>query len=377
MRRQLLDQLAENEVVRRGVAPAVTLAVAYRGASGWHVYTGVAGQTSYGVPTAADTVFDLASVSKPHTAVLTARLVESGAFEWSTPLGELLPSVHGTLAESATLDELLSHRSGLEAHLALFAPLVHQEPFRVGTALRLAANAKAAEHGPQAGAPAVYSDLGYLLVGAALEQATQEPLDELMVRELCEPLGSRAASARIWARRRREFASSVAPTEVVHWRGGTLRGVVHDENSWALSGHGACGHAGLFATVHDVVRLGTTMLDALSGRTPTILSERAARHLVQERPGGTLRCGFDGKSGDAPSAGPSASARSFGHLGYTGTSLWCDPESDVVTVMLTNRVHPTRENWKIRDARPVVHDNLFKLGRDPAALGAGRVDLEA
>jgi CubicO group peptidase (beta-lactamase class C family) len=248
--------------------------------------------------------------------------------------------------------------------LELFAPLREQRPFRRLRALKRAANARRSGSRDEA----LYSDLGYLLVGASLEHSLKEPLDELLTRELSEPLGSRAASARIWARRQRDFERRTAPTEVVHWRGGTLRGVVHDENSWALSGHGVPGHAGLFATVHDVVRLGTAMLDALSGRERTILSESTARYLVEERAGGTLRCGFDGKSDDSSTAGPSASLRSFGHLGFTGTSFWCDPETDVVTVLLTNRVHPTRDNWEIRKARPIVHDQLFSLGARPAAL---------
>jgi len=364
MRHAVLDQLAENEVVGRAVAPAATLAVAFRSASGWHVYTGAAGQTAPGVPTAADTVFDLASVSKPHTAMLTARLVEAGRLDWSTRLSELLPALRDTWAGAATVAALLSHRAGLKAHLELFAPLREKLPFRRLSALKQAANARRDDSPDEA----VYSDLGYLLVGAALEHSQKEPLDELLARELAEPLGSRAASARIWARRQGNFEKRTAPTEVVHWRGGTLRGVVHDENSWALSGHGAPGHAGLFATVHDVVRLGTAMLDALSDRDRAIVSEGTARYLVEERSGGTLRCGFDGKSDDSSSAGPSASRRSFGHLGFTGTSLWCDPETDVVTALLTNRVHPTRDNWEIRKARPIVHERLFRLGTRPATF---------
>jgi CubicO group peptidase (beta-lactamase class C family) len=142
---------------------------------------------------------------------------------------------------------------------------------------------------------------------------------------------------------------------------------VHDENSWAFSGYGAAGHAGLFGTAECVLKLGTAMLDSLAGRS-SLLPRDAAQRLVRPRAGGSLLCGFDGKSATSPSAGPSSSERSFGHLGFTGTSLWCDPDSEVVTVLLTNRVCPTRNNSRIRAARPVVHERLFQLGCDHISL---------
>jgi CubicO group peptidase (beta-lactamase class C family) len=162
----------------------------------------------------------------------------------------------------------------------------------------------------------------------------------------------------------------VVPTEVTLARGGALRGVVHDDNAWALSGHGSSGHAGLFGTVEAVLRFGAELLKVLEGQSEW-LDQSALWSLVKPRPGGTLRAGFDGKSEGASSAGSLAGPQTFGHLGFTGTSLWCDPGAGIVTVLLTNRVCPTRDNPRIRAARPLVHDALFeKAGQ--SQLGAGR-----
>jgi CubicO group peptidase (beta-lactamase class C family) len=156
------------------------------------------------------------------------------------------------------------------------------------------------------------------------------------------------------------------PTETVAFRGGEVRGIVHDENAWALSGHGLSGHAGLFGTAAGVARFGAALLDALHGRFSGWLDAASLAPLLAARPGGTLRAGFDGKSADQSSAGTLAGARSFGHLGFTGTSLWCDPDADRVLVLLSNRVCPTRNNPRIREARPAVNDALFAFRAEKA-----------
>ena len=321
-----------------------------------------------------ETVFDLASVSKPFLAVLCARLIARGALSWHTPLGQLLPEVHGTPMQPVSLDALLSHRAGLVAHIPLFAPLEAGRALSRRAALRRAALSLRPECAGNAGqAPPLYSDLGYLLVAAGLERMTGEPLDRLLEREVCIPLGLAVRSARQWMK---EWASSqaaafkarVAPTERVTWRGSKLRGVVHDDNSWALAGHGAAGHAGLFSSVEPLLRFGAKLIDAVTGRDATFLTGAAVQHLVTPRPGGTLACGFDSKATAQSSAGPSAGPRTFGHLGFTGTSLWCDPDAGTVTVLLSNRVNPSRANQRLRQVRPIVHEALFQLGRNRPLL---------
>ncbi len=139
-----------------------------------------------------------------------------------------------------------------------------------------------------------------------------------------------------------------------------MRGAVHDENAWALTGRGGSGHAGIFGTVGAVLAFGEAVLDALDGRGGGPLSGHALGWLVRERPGGTLRAGFDGKSPHGSSAGERMGSRTFGHLGFTGTSLWVDPDAKVVVSLLTNRVFPSRDSVEIKAVRPRVHDALFE-----------------
>jgi CubicO group peptidase (beta-lactamase class C family) len=218
---------------------------------------------------------------------------------------------------------------------------------------------------PGEGFPAVYSDLGYILIGAALEAVSGAALDDLVQRKVAEPLAVEIAAAARWIVRlgTAGFERRVAPTEVVSERGGQLLGRVHDDNAWDLAGLGLAGHAGAFGTAGDVGRVGMAALDALAGRTSAWLDAAAVELMTRSRPGGSLRAGFDGATPNG-SAGARFGPRSFGHLGFTGTSLWCDPDAAVVVVLLTNRVCPTRENVLIRSVRPDVHSALFGLSAD-------------
>jgi CubicO group peptidase (beta-lactamase class C family) len=354
-----ISQVLRRLVVESGVAPAATAGFVTAHRDG-PARVGAAGALPEG-PASAETIFDLASVSKPIVACTAARLVSRGELALSTPLGQLLPLARGTRSADVPLELFLAHRAGLEAHQPLFAPVFAGRALSREQALASAANARRADcEGvpPPAGFPPVYSDMGYALLGAAIEAVSGRSLDECVEREVCEPLGLAFGSARQLRRRWADFDRRVAPTEVVRARGGVVRGIVHDENAWALSGHGGSGHAGSFGRVADVLGFGQALLRAHAGLS-TWLTREALWPLVMPRAGGSLRAGFDGKSETGSSAGALCGPDAFGHLGFTGTSLWCDPAAGVAVVLLTNRVHPTRENPRIRAARPAVHDALF------------------
>lgn len=263
--------------------------------------------------------FDLASVTKPIFAVAFAR----SGIERSTPLGSLLAAARGTGAEDVPLELMFAHRAGFPAHLPLYES-VRDELIVVACGSRSGSLP----------APPVYSDIGYLLAGLAVDA------DALMTRHVIHPvlrpLGLEKTLGSVRA------VGAGAPTEVT--------GHVHDENAWAFGGYGACGHAGLFGTVEAVLRFGRFVLENMG----------SLEWVLREREGGTLRAGFDGKSVEGSSAGSVLGPRSFGHLGFTGTSLWIDPDARVVVSLLTNRVCPTRENMKIREARPRAHDLLAR-----------------
>jgi serine-type D-Ala-D-Ala carboxypeptidase len=357
-----LDEIA-NLVVRRGAAKAASVAVAWRQSDSFHVAVGIAGSSA---PHSAP-IFDLASVTKPFVAVAAARLVRQGALEPNAPLGRLLPEILDGPSARVPFFTFVAHRAGLEAHRPLFAPIVEGRPVEQRAFLVEAASARRNDcngDAPREGFPPLYSDLGYLLVGAALERVSGIPLDELVEREVTSPLGLDARSARLWLAGPHAFGERVEPTETVPFRGGEIRGVTHDENAWAFAGHGLAGHAGLFGTAEAVARFGAAVLDAFAGRLESFLTSDEIALLLAERPGGSLRAGFDGKSGPTSAAGARSSPRTFGHLGFTGTSLWCDPDAECVTVLLSNRVCPTRDNVAIRTLRPEVHDLLYDAVSD-------------
>jgi CubicO group peptidase (beta-lactamase class C family) len=360
MREPALDAIATS-VVEAGVSRKAVVAVAFRAENAWETRQGAASAEG---PIDEHAVFDLASVTKPHVAVTLARVAQSGRLSLADPLAKHLPELGSTPSGSLPIELFLAHRAGLEAHVPLFDALQRRASFRRSEALERAARSRRPDAmgsaGPE-GFPPVYSDLGYALLGAVLERVCGVPLDELLKAEVADPLSLDVGSARCWLSRDASFRQRVVPTEVVPWRGGQLLGVVHDENAWALAGHGLAGQAGLFGTAEAVAGLGIAVLDSLGGRRVDWLSPVAVTPLVRERPGGSLRAGFDGKSVGFSAAGRVSSPRTFGHLGFTGTSLWCDPEANTVTVLLTNRVCPTRENQRIREARPRTHDALFEF----------------
>ncbi len=308
-------------------------------------------------------LFDLASVTKPMTAVALAR---SGV-DLAAPLGAFVAEARGTPSEAVPLEHFVSHRAGLDAHRTLFAPLLEGRAVVRAEALRQAALARrpdAAGRAPPEGFAPLYSDLGYLLVGEALARATgAHDAGEAIARLVLDPLGISDEAGTVRDLAARGVSGSFVPTEDVAWRGGVVSGAVHDENAWAVSGEGGSGHAGIFGTLHAVLSFGQAVLDALDGLGGP-LGDHDLGWLVKPRPGGTLRAGFDGKSAEESSAGERMSARAFGHLGFTGTSLWIDPDAKVVVSLLTNRVHPTRNHIAIRAARPWAHDALWLRARE-------------
>jgi CubicO group peptidase (beta-lactamase class C family) len=337
------DAVAE-AIVAGGVAPLAAAGCAAKVGRGWRVEQGGA----------TETFFDLASLTKPMTALAVVR----AGIDPQTPLGALLPELASTPSGKVRLELFLAHRAGLAAHVPLFAPLVEGRSVDRAEALRVAAEARregAAGAAPQDGFAPLYSDVGYLLAGEALARATgTRDAGEAIERFVVGPLGLGAelGTARALEARGVDLAHAAAPTEDVTWRGGVVRGRVHDENAWALTGEGGSGHAGMFGTLRAVLAFGSAFLDSLS-------ADRTTVWLVAPRPGGTLRAGFDGKSTEGSSAGRVAGPRTFGHLGFTGTSVWIDPDAGAVVALLTNRVHPSREHLAIRAARPGAHDALF------------------
>jgi CubicO group peptidase (beta-lactamase class C family) len=199
-----------------------------------------------------------------------------------------------------------------------------------------------------------------MLAGEMIGRAAQRTLDQLLKLEIVHPLGI-AEEQMMYAGalsidKRAELNRRCAATERDDWRGKLLRGEVHDENCAALGG--VSGHAGVFATARAMATFARAYLDSRVDKSNFLSSTTVARAL-EERPLGTYRLGWDSKSPEKSAAGKRMSPSSFGHLGFTGTSMYCDPVRDAVIVLLTNRVCPSRANEKIKFFRPAFHDGMI------------------
>jgi CubicO group peptidase (beta-lactamase class C family) len=333
--------------VAEGVTPGAQLAVRFPDGAIEHLCVGTLAYEHGAAVVTPDTLYDLASLTKPVTALAFVRM----GVALNLPIEEVLPWTRGTAVSGASLEQLLSHRAGLLPWAPYYQSV---EPERAGSpaARRLVLEAAAREPRAEPGLVR-YSDLGYMLLGEALTALTGTTLDAVVHREVVGPLGLGMGYRGIgatWA------SDTVAPTERCPWRGRVVQGEVHDENAYALGG--VCGHAGLFGTARDVLGLGAAALDSLAGDARWCPPERMA-WMIAPRPGGVHRLGWDARGTQSPSSGSLMGPRTFGHLGFTGTSLWCDPDARMAIALLTNRVHPSRSNVGIRALRPAIHDAVM------------------
>ncbi len=329
--------------VREGTTPAVCASVTDRSRDlavwsvGRHTYAESSPATRH------DDLYDLASVTKVvATATLCALLVDRGKLDLDAPVSSWVTGVDDLVTPRA----LLSHAAGLPAHVHLFNRMVDREEV-VNAVCRMEL-----EYEPLT--RSVYSDMGYILLGTVLERLTGAPLNELFRDCVREPLGLHETvfcpgeSAR----------PRIVPTESdTRWRGRLVHGEVHDENASVM--RGIAPHAGLFSSVRDCARFARLWLNegVLDGKRH-LASEtiRMFRKRDNRAAGSSWALGWDTVTPGASTSGQYFSAESYGALGFTGTSIWIDPGAEIAVVLLTNRVHPTRENWGIKRLRPEFHD---------------------
>jgi CubicO group peptidase (beta-lactamase class C family) len=294
-----------------------------------------------------DTIFDLASLTKVlATTPLLMQQVERGVLALDDAVATHVPTWRGTDRASATLRDLLAHCSGLpawrpyyqrvEGALAYEAAIC-SEPFEYAWRTK-----------------SVYSDLGFMLLGFLLgrDGTSLDARFATLVRQLDFAEEIQFNPPALWRTR-------IAPTEDDSWRARVLVGEVHDENAWALGG--VAGHAGLFGTAPAVGAFARHALQVLFGRTGIVARQTLETFVARDAtvPGSSRALGWDTML-PTSSCGSRLSARAFGHTGFTGTSLWIDPERNLYVVLLTNRVYPTRTNDRIRQVRPAFHDAVVE-----------------
>lgn len=209
------------------------------------------------------------------------------------------------------------------------------------------------------GARQVYSDLGYMLLSKVIRIVTQTRLDQFVRTHVYQPLGiDDLFFIHVAAPSMHMDQTRLVSTQNCPWRGRVLTGEVDDENAW-VSG-GIQGHAGLFGSAAAVYRLCLEMLQAVKHQSPQVLDPGTVARFIQKYPGHTHVAGFDTPSQTGSSTGRYFSALTVGHLGFTGTSFWIDPDTGAIVILLTNRVHPSRSNWKIKKFRPAIHDCIAR-----------------
>jgi len=285
---------------------------------------------------AADTCFDLASITKVFVATVALADVARGAVSLDEPLLALVPEWRGSAHAPITLRRLLAHDAGFRSG-ADYRTLLDRdvEAFALSESLAAAP-----------GERVIYSDLGFIALGVVLARLHGRSLAALV----SEQLHALGAAATGYAPRGAARAA-IPATETDAWRG-SVQGTVHDEKAHLLGG--VAGHAGLFGTARDVALLGEWYLAALHGRPTPIDAELACEAVREQAYDPVLRRGLGWalKTNDDNSCGPQMASSSFGHTGFTGTSIWVDPQRDASVVLLTNAVHYGRSD--IRAIRAAV-----------------------
>lgn len=319
---------------------------------------GVAGVTAWesGAPVEAATVWDIASLTKPIVAIAALALVERGALRLDDTAGALLADYRGTDKARITVEQLLTHSSGIPGR----QPLYRSAPTRA--ALLEAVRTLPLRFPPGTGVE--YTSQGFMVLGEMLIAAGGVELDALVRETVTGPLGMATTVFRPPA----AWEPWIAATEDCTWRGRVVKGEVHDENAVVLGG--VAGHAGLFSTAADMARLGRAVLRGgeldghriLAARTMAAMGRSRTDHLGLRR-----ALGWQGRDAVGCPVGTAVSPASYGHTGFTGTSLWIDPEAGRFAVLLTNAVHPRRERQAMRVVRPRFHTAVLGDRRERCA----------
>ncbi|WP_051309161.1 serine hydrolase domain-containing protein [Desulfogranum japonicum] len=362
MKNQIDNQLERVclEGVCQGVFSAAAAAVCFTAEKErkWSIFTcGATGYSPGYSPVTAQTIFDLASLTKPlSTALCIVHLIVDNLLTIETTLADIYPDLpvsHATI----TIGQLLAHCSGLPSYRTYFTGY---KPVSSPTHTEILVDSILAEYlENEPGKQILYSDLGYILLGDIIERISGKRQAVYFSEKIASPLGLSDDLFFLHSSCRRSRCDFAA-TELCGWRKRVIQGEVHDENCWFIGG--TAGHAGLFGTIKGVTVLVEKMLaswvgdvhsQALGGEVFTILLQFMYK-------GSERYIGFDRPTPGASSSGTYFSADSAGHLGFTGTSFWMDPLKNVAVILLTNRVHLSRSNERIKAFRPYFHDMVME-----------------
>lgn len=291
-----------------------------------------------------NTIYDMASLTKVIATTTAAMMLEEqGVLDLDRTVASYLPEFNAPDKAAITVRMLITHRGGLEAFAALYKEFKGRDQYLTQINLRPLRSTPGTE--------TVYSDWDLILTQLVIEKITGQTLDQFVSEKVFVPLGMAATMFNPDSAR---FFSRIAPTEIDSVRGGLVHGKVHDENAWAIGG--VSGHAGLFSSARDLSVFAQMLLNGGEYNGVRIVkSSTLARWTAPQSRTSSRALGWDTPS-KGSSAGNYFSPRSFGHTGFTGTSIWIDPEKNLFVILLTNRVNPTRNNNRHVPLRRAVAD---------------------
>ncbi len=350
--------------ITEGTYPGAVLLVARGGVIRFFRECGNRTLVPHAVPMEKDTIFDLASLTKPlATTLAMMKLVDTGKIGLDGPIETLLQKTVPQDKKRITPRLLLSHSAGFVDWMPFYLDLDHIAPGDRRAILRDQLLNLPLAYPP--GTSNLYSDLGFMLLEWVIEETAGVVLPRFLNQEFYDPLSLEKTFFLTRDLPGQFSQNHFAATEDCQWRKRVLQGDVHDENAYVLGGYS--GHAGLFGTAGEVYTLTNLLREHWRGKRGDYLRPETVRAFFSRQDlvdGSTWALGWDTPSPENSSAGRHFSGRSVGHLGFTGTSVWMDLEQDVIVILLTNRIHPTRKNEKIRAFRPVLHDRVMEaLGK--------------
>jgi serine-type D-Ala-D-Ala carboxypeptidase len=363
---------AFKEAVAEGVFPGAVILAAKGDEIAFERAVGFRSLMLEKTPMQTDTIFDLASLTKPlATTVAAMLLVQEKKIRLEDRVTRFFPNFGVFGKTHVTFRHLLAHCAGLPAWKPYYEEILKGEKEgRINFVASRAAKSYVFEsiHREKPIAPpgtqTLYSDLGFMLLGEVIEEITSSTLDRFCQEKIFKPTGLRSTSfvdlTQLRVRRLQPAKERIAPTENCPWRKKILWGEVQDDNAYAMGG--VAGHAGLFSSARDIHLLLRRLHRCLTGADSFIPASVVREFFTRDRTinESTHTLGWDMPSAENSSSGSHFSPWSIGHLGFTGTSIWWDLEKDCQVILLSNRVHPSRANDKIKAFRPHAHDLIMK-----------------
>ena len=305
-----------------------------------------------------DSIFDLASLTKPlATTLALSKLIERDQVFLDQKIGSILEEFKTSPKADITIDMLLRHTSGFPAHREYFKKIIktNENPRQF---LRHLLVCEELEN--IIGERQVYSDLGFMVLSWIIEEISGQRLDQFVWEQIYSPLEIDDLffpETGLKSKKFIQYRQKIVAGQQCPWRKKVLVGEVDDDNAWAAGG--VEGHAGLFGNAGSIYKLCFEILKALQNKPTRVLRPDIIQNFVSRKNKHAMVAGFDTPSKEGSSSGNYFSKSSIGHLGFAGTSFWIDPETGLIIIFLTNRVHPLRSNEGIKKFRPQIHDLIF------------------